>query len=602
MTHPSSVVPVYADPARPDRVTVSMRVAGALAPHLTDCFGVMGNGNAHFLDALCGPDAGDLAAVAVRYTAVRHESGAVAAADAYYRASGRVALATATYGAGFTNTLTALAESVQARIPLLLVVGDAPSTGFRPWDIDQPGAAAALGARTFTVGIGDAAATAMRALNYVREHRTAAVLAIPYDRATATALPEADLPPLSVIAPVEPEAAAIAAASDALLGARRPLLLAGRGAWLAGAGPEAQRLADLLGGFTATTLLARGLFGESTADLGIAGGFAYDRAAELMAEADVLLVVGAGLNQFTRSFGALWGEGAHIIQIDREERATHEGVHTFVRGDARVALSRIAQRVARSPRPSGPTWRERMPEVAAGAHAQRPPGDAVARDGRLDPRSLARRLNEIIPANRTVVQDGGHFLGWAPSYWDISAPDRLVMVGTAFQSIGLGMSSAVGVGAAVADGTVVLCTGDGGALMALADFETVVRTLRSGIVVVFNDAAYGAEIHQYGSRGLGTGPMLIDEVDFAGVARSLGATAATVTTLTDLRALEHWVAAGATGVCVLDCRVSTTVRAPYIGEVVAAARAAESLAVEPVVPALAAPASPALPPTSPALR
>ena len=95
--------------------TVSARIASALHPSASEVFGVMGNGNAHFLDAVMGQPA-------LRYTAVRHEAGAVAAADAYYRASGRLAVATTTYGAGFTNALTPLAEAVQAGIPLLLVV------------------------------------------------------------------------------------------------------------------------------------------------------------------------------------------------------------------------------------------------------------------------------------------------------------------------------------------------------------------------------------------------------------------------------------------------------------------------------------------------
>ncbi|WP_414780925.1 thiamine pyrophosphate-binding protein, partial [Escherichia coli] len=74
------------------------------------------------------------------------EAAGVVAADAHYRASGRIAAATATYGAGFTNTLTALAEAVQARTPLVLIVGDEPTSGPRPWGVDQIALAAGVGA------------------------------------------------------------------------------------------------------------------------------------------------------------------------------------------------------------------------------------------------------------------------------------------------------------------------------------------------------------------------------------------------------------------------------------------------------------------------
>lgn len=101
--------------------TVSARIVEALSPYVTDVFGLMGNGNAHFLDAVDSSD--------MTFTAVRHEAGAVAAADAYGRVSGRLAVATTTYGAGFTNAITPLAEARQTRIPLILVTGEAPTTG-----------------------------------------------------------------------------------------------------------------------------------------------------------------------------------------------------------------------------------------------------------------------------------------------------------------------------------------------------------------------------------------------------------------------------------------------------------------------------------------
>ena len=105
--------------------TVSAQIALALADHVEQVFGVMGNGNAYLLDAF-----ERLPGVTV--TTVRHEAGAVVAADAYHRASGGLAVATATYGAGFTNMLTPLAESVMGRVPMVVVVGDQPTSGPRP--------------------------------------------------------------------------------------------------------------------------------------------------------------------------------------------------------------------------------------------------------------------------------------------------------------------------------------------------------------------------------------------------------------------------------------------------------------------------------------
>lgn len=76
--------------------------------------------------------------------------------------------------------------------------------------------------------------------------------------------------------------------------------------------------------------------------------------------------------------------------------------------------------------------------------------------------------------------------------------------------------------------------------------------------------AYGAEIHQYGSQGLTEKPMLIPEVDFARVAQALGAESAIVRSLPDLSALQDWTDAGAKGTFMADCRITSSVRAPWL--------------------------------------
>ncbi|KQO97436.1 thiamine pyrophosphate-binding protein [Leifsonia sp. Leaf264] len=548
--------------------TVSAHVAQALAAHIDHVFGVMGNGNAYFLDAL-------ERSTDVSFTAVRHEAGGVVAADAYHRAGGGLAAATATYGAGFTNTLTALAEAVQAHVPLVLVVGDEPTSGPRPWDVDQIALASAVGARTYTVGRTDAAATTVIAIEHALSYRVPTVLAIPYDvaRLEVGPVPAAQQPHLPV--PAAPSAFA-RAAIDQLAGvlgeARRPFLLAGRGAWIAGAGDALGRLAEATGAITASTALGRGVFPRTEFDLGVVGGFGAAGAMELIRTADVAVVFGAGLNQFTMRFGELFDPGTRVYQVDTAPAATHPHVGGFIRGDAAVVAASLADRVvATDASPSG--WRESID--LAPLRAQEP-GDRIAVDGRLDPRAVAATIGEILEGSdstrdRVVVSDGGHFIGWANMYWPVASPDRMVMIGTAYQSIGLGFPSVPGAALAKPDSTIVLTTGDGGGLMALADLESAVRVAGGrGLAVVWNDAAYGAEINLYGLKGLARGPMLIPEVDFAGLARSVGADGIVVHTLDDLDALRQWAVTPSADrpFLLLDCRISGEVVAPYQQEII----------------------------------
>lgn len=548
--------------------TVSAHVAQTLAAHIDHVFGVMGNGNAHFLDAL-------ERSTDVHYTAVRHEAGGVVAADAYHRASGRLAAATATYGAGFTNTLTALAESVQAHVPLVLVVGDEPTSGPRPWDVDQIALASAVGARTYTVGRADAAATTVIAIEHALAYRVPTVLAIPYDVAKleAGSVPAAPQPTLPApIAPSPFARAAIADLAAALAAAERPVLIAGRGAWISGAADALGRLADATGAVTATTALGRGMFPRPEFDLGVTGGFGADGAMELISTAGVAVVFGAGLNQFTMRFGALFAPGTRVVQVDIAPAATHPHVGGFIRGDARLVAEALCDELAtRDAAPSG--WRERVDIAALRA---RDGGDPLAPDGRLDPRSVAERIGELLESapstrDRVVVTDGGHFLGWANMYWSVASPDRMMMVGTAYQSIGLGFPSVAGAARARPEATIVLSTGDGGGLMALSDLESAVRVAAGrGLAVVWNDAAYGAEINLYGLQGLAREPMLIPEVDFAGLASAVGARGVVVRTLADLDELARWVQVPASDrpFLLLDCRISGDVIAPYQQEII----------------------------------
>ena len=572
--------------------TLAEALARALAGHATQSFGLMGNGNAHLIDHLgtCG----------VTYTAVRHEAATVASADAYTRVSGKLAIATTTYGAGFTNTLTALAEAAQARTPMLVVVGDAPSSGARPWDVDEEMLSAAVGVRLFTLGVAGVERTVERAVSYATRMRRPVVLGIPYDlvnEPVAVPAPEpqgidladpaivaalsnsvADIAPAAVPAagPSGPAPHRIAAAAEALAGAERPVIIAGRGAHLAGAAAELGALADELGALTATTALARSIFPDANHDLGITGGFGQPAAMELVEHADVALVVGASLNQFTMRFGELFGPGTTVIRVDTEQvappKAKHPVTHQLLQGDARETLSALLAALPEARAAAGvpaSTWRDSVTGLEPGGELrERETGESeLCADGLLDPRGVAARIGELLPENRHVTSDGGHFIAWANMYWPVASPERMIMVGTAYQTIGLGFCTVPGVAAAAPDTTVVLSTGDGGGLMALADLESAIRTAASQVIVVWNDSAYSAEVHLYGAMGLDQGPMRIPTVNFAGVAAALGAEGVVVRELADLGALEAWVAAGARGTIVLDCRVSGTVVADYQREV-----------------------------------
>jgi acetolactate synthase-1/2/3 large subunit len=550
-------------PAAPNVSTVVAEVIAERTGHL---FGLMGNGNAHLISHLTYRGFG--------FTSARHEAATVTMADAYHRATGKIGAATTTYGAGFTNTYTALAEARMARIPLVLVVGDAPTTGRRPCDIDQPGAAAAVGVTTLVATPTDAVAITHRAFDLAAQTVQPVVLAIPYDYATAPLTEQVELEllpakPTWTAAPEELDRVA-----ELLRQAQRPLILGGRGVLLADAAVPLTELGDRLGALFMTSVMATNLF-DSPWDLGVAGGFTRDHRLELARTADVVLVAGASLNTFQSRYGTLFAPDTRIIRVDNEpaEQMAHPQVTDYVQADLAAALEALTGRipVAEEAR----TWRAAAPEVAGEAFRSPTPVEDAAEfgpDGRLNPRAVVAALEDILPKDRSVVMDGGHFIGWAPMYLTVPDPQAMVLVGTAFQSIGLGFGSAAGVSVARPERTTVFVSGDGGGLMGLADFETFIRATRRGVVVVLNDSAYGAELHQYASKGLDPIAMLIDEVDFAAIGQGLGATGHKATALADLTVLEDWLATHDEGVFVLDVAISQKIVAEFMTASLAAGK------------------------------
>ena len=541
--------------------TVADIVAHEVAARVSTVFGLMGNGNAYFVNGVLSEG--------VQYVRVRHESASVAAADAHWRSSRAIAVATTTYGPGFTNTVTALAEAAKARVPLVLIVGDAPASGPRPIDVDQGAIATAVGVRTITVT--DAASAGVRtaeAFDLAHRDLIPVVLALPSGVAESPATPGAgaveSAGPAAVAKAPAPAPDEIEAVLAILAGARRPLILGGWGAWLADAGGDLRAAGDQVGALFASSALGRNIFGDTEWDLGIAGGFTSAPRAELMAQADAVLVVGASLNPFTSRFGRLFHPDATVAQVDIAEAATSPRVNRYVRADAGAFAAMLRERAASLPETTG--WRT---DVAL------PSGDewGVAdvpehlEDGRLDPRVLSAALERLLPEQRSIVLDGGHFVGWPAAFWHANDPAGYLLIGSAYNTIGLGFPSALGAAVARPDRTVVLATGDGGGLMALPDLASAVAAARSLIVVVYNDAAYGAELHQYGSRGLAVEPALLEQTDFAVLARGMGASGITVRSVADLSALDEWIARGATGTIVLDCLVSPSVIAPFFQEI-----------------------------------
>jgi thiamine pyrophosphate-dependent acetolactate synthase large subunit-like protein len=213
-----------------------------------------------------------------------------------------------------------------------------------------------------------------------------------------------------------------------------------------------------------------------------------------------------------------------------------------------------------------PGWRsdEVRAKIAAGSW-KATPYDDQSTDSQIDPRTLSLALDDLLPEERTLAVDSGHFMGYPPMY--LRVPDAQGFVFTqAFQAVGLGLASAVGAAIARPDRLTAAALGDGGAMMALPELETVARLGLRMLIVVYNDAAYGAEVHHFGPMGHPVELVQFPDVDFAALAQAAGLEAATVRTRADLEIVREWAAGSSVPGLLLDAKLVPTVVAEWLEE------------------------------------
>jgi len=536
-------------------------IAGDLARYgARRCFALLGTANFKISHALV--EAG------VDLISARHECNAASMADAYAKASGELTLVSVHSGPGLTNALTGIGEAAKSRTPLVVLAGDVPSgavkNNFYIEQADMVRAVGAVSERLHTPGT--AREDTLRAVTRALRERQTVVLSLPLDvqhAPLASNLPPLELPPSG--GRLHPDPRAVSGLAEALLHAQRPLILGGRGAVISDAEATLIALAEHTGALLATSVCGHGLFSGNPWSLGISGGFSSPIADELIADSDCIVAFGASLTAWTTKRGKLIAPGAVVAQVDVEagkigyQTPVQIAVHGDAQATAEALLAELDQRGAKL-RPNRRTdaMRER---IRAGDNHHYPHPDESSRDF-IDPRTLSKAVDAILPTDRVVASDSGHFCGWVPRY--LRVPNaRASCLSHSFQSVGLGLPSVIGLAVANPGKLAVLGTGDGGFLMSMADLETALRLKLRLCILVYNDASYAAEVHYFRRQGYSVDIVQFPQTDFAAIAHGFGARGVTVRTLADLDPLKAWVAEGAPGVFVIDGKINPDLEADW---------------------------------------
>jgi acetolactate synthase-1/2/3 large subunit len=467
-----------------------------------------------------------------RHILVRHEQGAIHAADGYARASGKVGICLVTSGPGATNTVTGIANAYGDSIPVVVFTGQVPThlignDAFQ--EVDITGITRSCTKHNYLVRrIEDLARTVREAFHIARSGRPGPVLVdLPKDVMQSSIEDsniedEVHLNGTSALPDIEADCAQ---AFKLLREARRPLLFVGGGVILGKACDDLRTFAKRLHVPVISSLMGLGAFpGTDPLFLGMVGMHGTYYANMAISNCDLLFAVGVRFDDRVTSKLDAFAPHAKIVHIDIDAVSLERTVRTDIPilSDSKRALQ-VLNRLMAEESFSYPTdqTREWLEKVAA--WKKRVPL-SYCRSQKIKPQYVVEKLFEITGGDAIITTEVGQNQMWAAQFYKFDHPNSFITSG-GLGAMGFGFPAAIGAQVACPDRTVVDIAGDGSIQMNIQELATAV-THRIPVKIVILNNLYLGMVRQwqelyYGKRysqsHMNAGP------DFVKLAEAYGA-------------------------------------------------------------------------------
>ena len=435
----------------------------------------------------------------LKHVLVRHEQGAVHAADGYARASGKVGCCLVTSGPGATNTVTGIATAYCDSIPLVVFTGQVPTQligndAFQ--EVDIVGITRPCTKHNFLVkDVRNLAKTIRQAFYLARSGRPGPVLVdLPKDimqARTEFVWPE-DIFMRSYNPTYKPNLNQLRRTAEELAKARKPIILAGGGVIMANASEVLCELAHELNIPVATTLMGLGAF-PANGDLwlGMVGMHGTYAANMSINHADLLVCVGARFDD--RVTGRLQDFASHarIVHIDIDPTSIRKNVEVDVPvvGDCRQALEGILE-ICRA-KMADTDWSGMHADWLQTVHewkANHPL--AYNTNGHIKPQQVIETMYSITKGDAIIATEVGQNQMWAAQFYTFTKPRTLLTSG-GLGTMGYGFPAAIGAQFAFPDKLVINVAGDGSIQMNIQELATVVQNKIPVKVVILNNGHLG---------------------------------------------------------------------------------------------------------------
>jgi len=435
----------------------------------------------------------------LRHILVRHEQGAVHAADAYARAKGSVGVALVTSGPGATNTVTGIASAYMDSIPVVIFTGQVPTAligNDAVQEVDIVGITRPCTKHNYLVkDIRNLAKTVKQAFYLAQSGRPGPVLVdLPKDVMAAAVEFEApeDIKLKSYNPTYDPNKKQIARVADLIKKAKKPLIFAGGGVVISKASREITDLATMADIPVTASLMGLGSFpGSSPLWLGMPGMHGTYRANMSMAHCDLMIAVGVRFDDRVTGKIEKFAPEAKIIQIDIDPTSIRKNVEVAcpIVGDCKTTLALLNTMLEKkdfsSQKDERTAWLEQIRQWKAES-----PQRYEQNSDTIKPQYVIEQLHKATRGDAIITTEVGQNQMWAAQYYHFDKPNHFITSG-GLGVMGFGLPAAIGAKAACPEKTVVDIAGDGSIQMNIQELMTAVESKLPVKIVILNNRYLG---------------------------------------------------------------------------------------------------------------
>ncbi|WP_054031534.1 biosynthetic-type acetolactate synthase large subunit [Desulfatitalea tepidiphila] len=434
----------------------------------------------------------------LRHILVRHEQGAVHAADGYARASGKVGVCLVTSGPGATNTVTGIATAYMDSIPLVIITGQVPTQligndAFQ--EVDIVGITRPCTKHNYLVNhVEDLARILKEAFHIARSGRPGPVLVdIPKNIGVA----KTDYQPITEVniksynPTYHPNTKQLKKALNLLKAAQRPLIFSGGGVILSKASDELADLAHRLKIPVTSSLMGLGAFpGSDPLWLGMLGMHGTYRANMAVSQCDLMVAVGVRFDDRVTGKTDCFASGAKIIHIDIDPTSIRKNIPVTVPvvGDCRSSLTELNRMIVEEGIQADETTRRGwLDQIVFWRDEHKL---AYEQKETIKPQFVIEKLYELTRGQAIVTTEVGQNQMWAAQFYHFDRPQQFITSG-GLGTMGFGLPAAIGAQVAFPEKMVVDIAGDGSIQMNIQEMATAVQYNLPVKVVILNNRCLG---------------------------------------------------------------------------------------------------------------